>query len=78
MNIFWWIFGLYIAPVIIVGISVLVDGSSFNKHNRWNVFMPIKNLWEALVLIFIFVTVTLISFGDFCEDVWKSFKKHFC
>lgn len=76
MNIFWWIFGLYIAPAIIIGL--FIDGSLFNKDNALSMFIPIKNLWEALVIIFIFVTVTLISFGEFCEDVQKSFKKHFC
>ena len=79
--IWLWIFlGAYVVPMLILIFvySVYEHESPFNKEHIGQVLMPFKNLWEALVLIFIFVTVTLISFGDFCEDVWKSFKKHFC
>lgn len=76
MNIFWWIFGLYLAPAIIV--ALFMDDSLFNKDKRWSVFMPFKNLWEALIIVLICIAVTLISFGEFCEDMQKSFKKHFC
>lgn len=76
MSILWWIFGLYIAPAIIIGL--FIDGSLLDKHNMRSMFIPVKNLWEALIILLICVAVTLISFGDFCEDVWKSFKKNFC
>ena len=76
MNIFWWIFGLYIAPAILT--AMFEDGSPFPKENSWKVFVPFVNLWFAVTVSLMCITVTLISFGDFCEDVWKSFKKHFC
>ena len=77
MSILWWIFWLYVVPAILTAMFS-IDGSLFDKHNMLNVFMPVKNLWEALIIVLIGIAVTLISFGDFCEDVWKSFKKHFC
>lgn len=76
MNIFWWIFGLYIAPAILT--AMFEDGSPFTKENSWKVFVPFVNLWFAVTVSLICIAATLISFGDFCEDVWKSFKKHFC
>ena len=76
MYIFWWIFWLYVVPAIIIGL--FTDGSLFNKDNALSMFIPVKNLWEALIIVLICIAVTLISFGEFCEDVQKSFKKHFC
>lgn len=76
MNIFWWIFGLYIAPAIII--AIFEDDSPFTKENSWKVFVPIVNLWFAVTVTLICVAVILIEIGDFFEDVWKSFKEHFC
>ena len=76
MNIFWWIFGLYIVPAILT--AMFEDGSPFTKENSWKVFVPIVNLWFAVTVTLISVAVILIEIGDFFEDVWKSFKKHFC
>jgi hypothetical protein len=56
---------------------VYENENPFNKENSGRVFTPFKNLFFALVLIFMFITVILIEFGDFCEDVGKAFKKNF-
>lgn len=77
MSILWWIFWLYVVPAILTAMFS-IDGSLFDKHNMLSVFMPVKNLWEALIIVLIGIAVTLISFGEFCEDMQKSFKKHFC
>ena len=79
--IWLWIFLCgYVAPMLlfIFVYSVYDDENPFDKENRGMVFTPFKNLFFALLLIFAFITAILIEFGDFCEDVVKAFKKHFC
>ena len=78
--IWLWIFLCgYVAPMLflIFVYSVYEKENPFDKENRGRVFTPFKNLFFALVLIFTFITVILIEFGDFCEDVGKAFKKNF-
>lgn len=78
--IWLWIFLCgYVAPMLflIFVYSVYENENPFDKENRGRVFTPFKNLFFALVLIFFFITVILIEFGDFCEDVGKAFKKNF-
>lgn len=78
--IWLWIFLCgYVAPMLflIFVYSVYENENPFDKENRGRVLTPFKNLFLALVLIFTFITVILIEFGDFCEDVGKAFKKNF-
>ena len=78
--IWLWIFLCgYVAPMLflIFMYSVYENENPFEKKNRGRVFTPFNNLFFALVVIFTFITVILIEFGDFCEDVGKAFKKNF-
>jgi len=79
--IWLWIFiGGYVVPMLLLIFmySVCEHENPFNKKHIGEVLMPFKNLYIAIVLILACITITLIQFGEFCEDVGKSFKKHFC
>lgn len=79
MGIFWLIFWLYIVPVLVlIGIMIAENENPFSKKHARDIFTPFINLWGALIIVLIYGAVILIETGDFCEDVWKSFKKHFC
>jgi len=72
--------GAYVAPMLILIFvySVYEHENPFNKEYIGNVLIPFRNLFNVLVGVFLFITITLIQFGDFCEDVGKAFKKNFC
>lgn len=80
MNTFWLILVCgYVVPMLILFTYSLFDHENpFDKDNRGRIFIPFKNLFNALVFIFLYTTVTLIEFGEFCEDVKKAFKERFC
>ena len=57
--------------------SCIEKESPFDEENRRRVFLPFINFTIALTMLFLFITVTLIQFEGFCEDVGKAFKKNF-
>jgi hypothetical protein len=79
--IWLWIFlGGYVAPMVflIFVYSCIEKDSPFDEENRRRVFLPFINFTIALTMLFLFITVTLIQFEEFCEDVGKAFEKNFC
>ena len=76
----WLFLGCYVAPMVIVifAYSVYEHDNPFNKEHIGNVLIPFRNLYITLVIVFVIITLVLIEFWDFCEDVGKAFKKNFC
>ena len=78
--IWLWIFiGGYVVLMLLLILGSYIDHENpFEKKNMAYIFMPFKNLFIVIEWIFLFIAFLLMEFGDFCEDVGKSFKKHFC
>ena len=79
--IWLWIFlGGYVAPMVflIFVYSCIEKENPFDEENRRRVLLPLTNFIIAIIILFLFITVTLIQFEEFCEDVGKAFEKNFC
>ena len=79
MNWLWLFIWCYVAPVLILSCLCVFLGAEnpFDKSNRFVIFTPFVNLWEAIVVVLAFLTCAMIEFGDFCEGVYKILKKQF-
>jgi hypothetical protein len=73
-----WIFWLYIVPMIALILLMLSEGyNPFTKENAKIVFIPVINLYYFLLEYALAFLFFLISWGEFFEDVGKSFKERF-
>lgn len=73
-----WIFWLYFVPAIELILIMIWDGENpFTKENAKIVFIPVINLYYFLLEYAMAFLFFLISWGEFIEDIGKSFKKRF-
>ena len=73
-----WIFWLYFVPAIALIVIMIWDGENpFTKENAKIVFIPVVNIYFFLLEYALAFLVFLFSWGEFIEDVVKSFKKCF-
>lgn len=73
-----WIIALYIVPLVALIFILMWRGENpFTKENAWIVFTPLVNLYYFLLEYIVAILFFLISWGEFIEDVVKSFKKRF-
>jgi hypothetical protein len=73
-----WIIALYIVPLVALIFILMWEGENpFNKENAWMVFTPLVNLYYFLLEYMVAILFFLISWGEFIEDILKSFKKRF-
>jgi hypothetical protein len=73
-----WIIALYIVPLVALIFILMWEGENpFTKENAWIVFTPLVNLYYFLLEYMMAILFFLMSWGEFVEDIVKSFKKHF-
>ena len=73
-----WIITLYVIPTIALILIMIWDGENpFTKENAKIVFIPVVNIYYFLLEYALAFLVFLFSWGEFIEDVVKSFKKCF-
>ena len=73
-----WIIKLYVIPTIALILIMIWDGENpFTKENAKIVFIPVVNIYYFLLEYALAFLVFLFSWGEFIEDVVKSFKKCF-
>jgi len=73
-----WIIALYIVPLVALIFILMWEGENpFTKENTWIVFTPFVNLYYFMLEYIVAILFFLISWGEFIEDVVKSFKKRF-
>jgi hypothetical protein len=73
-----WIIALYIVPLVALIFILMWEGENpFNKENAWMIFTPLVNLYYFLLEYMVAILFFLISWGEFIEDILKSFKKRF-
>ena len=71
-------FWLYIIPMIALILIMIWQGENpFTKENAKIVFIPVVNLYDFLLEYAVAFLFFLISWGEFIEDIGKSFKEHF-
>ena len=73
-----WIVALYIVPLVALILILMWEGENpFTKENAKIVFIPFVNLYYFMLEYIVAILFFLISWGEFIEDVVKSFKKRF-
>jgi len=73
-----WIIALYIVPLVALIFILMWEGENpFTKENAKIVFIPFVNLYYFMLEYIVAILFFLISWGEFIEDVVKSFKKRF-
>jgi hypothetical protein len=73
-----WAFWLYIAPMIALTLIMIWEGENpFTKENAKIVFIPVVNIYYLVIEYTVAFLYFLISWGEFIEDIGKSFKKRF-
>ena len=73
-----WLITLYVIPAIALILIMTWDGENpFTKENAKIVFIPLINLYYFLLEYAMAFLFFLISWGEFIEDIGKSFKKRF-
>ena len=73
-----WLITLYVIPAIALILIMIWDGENpFTKENAKIVFIPVVNIYYFLLEYALAFLVFLFSWGEFIEDVIKSFKKWF-
>jgi len=73
-----WIIALYIVPLVALILILIWEGENpFTKENAKIVFIPFVNLYYFMLEYIVAILFFLISWGEFIEDVVKSFKKRF-
>jgi hypothetical protein len=73
-----WIIALYIVPLVALIFILMWRGENpFTKVNAWIVFTPLVNLYYFLLEYMMAILFFLMSWGEFVEDIVKSFKKYF-
>ena len=73
-----WIIKLYVIPAIALILIMIWDGENpFTKENAKIVFIPVVNIYHFLLEYAVAFVYFLISWGEFVEDIGKSFKKRF-
>lgn len=73
-----WIIALYVVPAVALIFTLIWDGENpFTKENAWMVFTPVVNIYYFLLEYALAFLYFLISWGEFIEDIVKSFKKRF-
>lgn len=73
-----WLITLYVIPAIALILIMIWDGENpFTKENAKIVFIPVVNIYYFLLEYAVAFLFLLISWGEFIEDIGKSFKKYF-
>ena len=73
-----WLITLYVIPTIALILIMIWDGENpFTNENAKIVFIPVVNIYYFLLEYAVAFLVFLISWGEFIEDIGKSFKEHF-
>ena len=73
-----WLITLYVIPAIALILIMIWQGENpFTKENTKIVFIPVINLYYFLLEYAMAFLFFLISWGEFIEDIGKSFKKRF-
>lgn len=73
-----WIIALYIVPLVALILILMWEGENpFTKENAKIVFIPFVNLYYFMLEYIVAILFFLISWGEFIEDIVKSFKKTF-
>lgn len=73
-----WLITLYVIPTIALILIMIWDGENpFTKKNAKIVFIPVVNIYYFLLEYAVAFLFFLISWGEFIEDIGKSFKKRF-
>ena len=73
-----WLITLYAIPTIALILIMIWQGENpFTKENAKIVFIPVVNLYYFLLEYAVAFLFFLISWGEFIEDIGKSFKEHF-
>ena len=73
-----WLITLYVIPTIAWILIMIWQGENpFTKESAKIVFIPVINLYIFLLEYAIALLFFLISWGEFIEDIGKSFKEHF-
>lgn len=73
-----WLITLYVIPAIALILITLWDGENpFTKENAKIVFIPVVNIYYFLLEYAFAFLFFLFSWGEFIEDIGKSFKKRF-
>lgn len=73
-----WLITLYVIPTIALILIMIWQGENlFTKENAKIVFIPVVNIYYFLLEYAVAFLFFLISWGEFIEDIGKSFKEHF-
>lgn len=73
-----WLITLYVIPTIALILIMIWQGENpFTKENAKIVFIPVVNIYYLLLEYAVAFLFFLISWGEFIEDIGKSFKEHF-
>ena len=73
-----WIIALYVVPLVALILILMWEGENpFTKENAKIVFIPFVNLYYFMLEYIVAILFFLISWGEFIEDIRKSFKKRF-
>ena len=73
-----WLITLYVIPAIaLILIMIWYGENPFTKENAKIVFIPVVNIYYFLLEYAVAFLYFLISWGEFIEDIGKSFKKRF-
>lgn len=73
-----WIIALYVVPLVALILILMWEGENpFTKEYAKIVFIPFVNLYYFILEYIVAILFFLISWGEFIEDIVKSFKKRF-